>query len=133
LTYDIWSSPVLRRQGGLLELGWACAPAVFGEVRRLVFEELRRLAVDIHPDEVEIAKEGMVRGLAIEAEMPAARCALDVAELLDRGRRFDPEQVREEITAVTVEAVRDLSSRLLRSDQMAAAVFGPSGLEARVA
>jgi predicted Zn-dependent peptidase len=133
LTYDIWSSPSLRRQGGLLEVGWACAPAVFSEVWRLVAEELRRVAVDVHADEVEIAKEGIMRGLAIEAELPATRCALDVAEVLDRSRRFDPELVRQEISAVTIDGVRDLAARLLRPERMAVAICGPQGLEARVA
>jgi predicted Zn-dependent peptidase len=133
LTYDIWSSPVLRRQGGLLEVGWACAPTVFEEVWRVIAEELRRLAVDVQADEVEIAKEGITRGLAIDSELPAARCALEVAEKLDRQRRFDPELVRQEVLAVTVAEVRDLASRLLRIDHMAAAVCGPAGLEARVA
>ena len=133
LTYDIWSAPALRRLGGMLEIGWACTPDVFSDVRRLVAEELGRCRTDIGVDEVEVAKEGMTRGLLADAEVPAARCAMDVAELLDRGRRFDPEVAADEISAVTVRQVKALAERVLRPERMAAAVCGPEGLEARVA
>ena len=133
LTYDIWSSPVFRRGGGLLEVGWACTPAVFRDVWLLVEEEMRRLAVDLVADEVEVAREGILRGLAMDSELPAVRCAMDVAEVLDRGRRFDPARTLEAIHGVTTDQVRELAGELLRSERMAAAVCGPNGLSAQVA
>jgi predicted Zn-dependent peptidase len=133
LTYDIWSSAALRRSGGLLEVGWACSPSVYGEVWLLVEEELRRIAVDLVDDEVEVALEGMVRGVEMDAELPAARCAMDVSEVLDRGRRFDPDRTREEILTVKPPQIRELAARLLRPEKMATAVCGPDGLAARVA
>jgi predicted Zn-dependent peptidase len=133
LTYDIWSAPALRRLGGMLEIGWACTPEVYPDVRHLVFEELERCRIDIESDEVEVAKEGVLRGLVADAEVPAARCAMDVAEVLDRGRRFDPEAVAAEFSAVTVNDVRALADTLLRLERMAAAVCGPEGLEIQVA
>jgi predicted Zn-dependent peptidase len=133
LTYDIWSAPALRRLGGMLEIGWACTPEVYPEVRKLVFEELARCRTDIEADEVEVAKEGILRGLAADAELPLARCAMDVAERLERGRRFDPEVVAGEVSAVTAGDVRALADDLLRLDKMATAVCGPEGLEIQVA
>lgn len=133
LTYDIWTGPALRRVGGLLEVGWACSPAVSGDVWRIVEEELRRIAVDLVDEEVEVTKEGMVRGLTMDAELPAARCSMDVSELLDRRRRFDPERSRDEILAVTTARVRELAAETLRPERMAAAVCGPEGLSVRVA
>jgi predicted Zn-dependent peptidase len=133
LTYDIWSSPMLRRGGGLLEVGWACAPSVFSDVWRLVEEEMRRLAVDLDPDEVEVAKEGIERGLAMDSEVPAARCAMDVSEVLEKGRRFDPEVTLDAVRGVTTDRVRELAARMLRRDRMASAVCGPNGLSAQVA
>jgi predicted Zn-dependent peptidase len=133
LTYDIWSSPMLRRGGGLLEVGWACAPSVFSEVWRLVEEEMRRLAVDLEPDEVEVAKEGIGRGLAMDSEVPAARCAMDVSEVLEKGRRFDPEVTLDAVRGVTTDRVRELAAGMLRRDRMASAVCGPNGLSAQVA
>jgi predicted Zn-dependent peptidase len=133
LTYDIWSAPALRRLGGMLEIGWACTPDVYPDVRKLVFEELARCRVDIGVDEIEVAKEGILRGLAADAELPAARCAMDVAEVLERGRRFDPEIVAAEISAVAVNDVRALADGLLGPERMAAAVCAPEGLEIQVA
>ncbi len=133
LTYDIWSSSALRRSGGLLEVGWACSPAVFRDVWLLVEEELRRIAVDLVDDEVEVALEGIVRGLDMDAEMPAARCAMDVSEVIDRGRRFDLERTRREILDVTPDHIRELAAGMLRPERMATAVCGPDGLAAQVA
>jgi predicted Zn-dependent peptidase len=133
LTYDIWSSPMLRRAGGLLEIGWACAPAVLPDVWALVSEELRRIAVDLVDDEVEVAKEGLSRGLTMEVELPASYCTMDVAEVLDRGRRFDPDIAREEIEGVMPDQVRRMAAELLRPDRMATAVCGPDGVSVQVA
>jgi len=129
LTYDIWSGLALRQPGGLLEIGWGCSPEVNHQVWRLVLDEVERLSSDLNADEVEVAKEGMLRGLLMDSDQPMARCAMDVAELLDRGRRFDLDVVREELEAVTLEGVRALAESILRPDRMAAALCGPEGTE----
>ena len=133
LTYDIWSGPVLRHLGGLLEVGWACAPQAFPDARRLVLEELGRIARDLDEEEVAAAKEGLLRGLQMDVESPGGLCALDVGEMLDHGRRFDPAASRREYEAVSVEAVRALAAEILRPDHMASAVCGPEGIATRVA
>jgi predicted Zn-dependent peptidase len=133
LTYDIWSGPVLWRLGGFLEIGWACAPQAFGDSWTLVLEELVRISRDLVADEVEVAKEGILRGLRLDMESPAARCALDVGEVLERRRRFDPEVACRELQAVTLDDVRRLASEILRPDRRASAICGPEGAATRVA
>jgi predicted Zn-dependent peptidase len=133
LTYDIWSGLALRSCGGLLEVGWACSPEVYAETRRLVNEELDRLPSSITDEEVEVAREAHVRALIIDSDNPSALCALDVAELLERGRRFDLEQAIDEVSAVTTTAVRELATSLLGPQKMAMAVCGPRGLAKQVA
>ena len=129
LTYDIWSGLALRRPGGLLEIGWACAPEVNHKVWELVLEEVKRLPLDLNIDEVEISQEGLLRGLLMDSDLPMARCAMDVAEVLERGRRFDLGTVRAELEAVTIDGVRELAESILRPDRMAAALCGPEGAE----
>jgi predicted Zn-dependent peptidase len=133
LTYDIWSSPVMRRQGGLLEVGWACAPPAFADAWRLVNEELARLALDLTEVEVEAAKEGLLRGLKMDMESPSGWCSLDVGEYLERGRRFEPESACRELAAITVDDVRKLAAEILRPEHRASAVCGPEGAAIRVA
>ncbi len=133
LTYDIWSGPVLRHLGGLLEVGWACAPAAFPDSLKLVREELGLLASNLRPDEVAAAKEGLLRGFEMDMESPGGRCALDVGEVLERGRRFDPEAARTELLAVTIDDVRKMADEVLCLDRMASAVCGPEGVAIRVA
>lgn len=129
LTYDIWSGLALRDPGGLLEIGWACAPEVNDEVWSLVLDEVERLPRDLADSEVEVALEGLRRGLLMDSDLPMARCAMDVSEILDRGRRFDLETVRAELEAVTIESVRELAESILAPDRMAAALCGPEGCE----
>jgi predicted Zn-dependent peptidase len=129
LTYDIWSGLALRRPGGLLEIGWACAPTVNHQVWELVLTEIEQLVRNIRQHEVENAREGLVRGLLMDSDLPAARCAMDVAEMMDRGRRFDLPTVRAELDSVTGDEVRSLARSILRPDRMAAALCGPEGVE----
>jgi len=133
LTYDIWAGPVLRRLGGLLEVGWACAPPAFADAWRLVDEELRRVANDLGEDEVEVAKEGLLRGLEMDMESPGGICSHDVGEVLERGRRFDPATTRREYEKLTVEEVRELAAEIIRPEHMASAICGPEGAATRVA
>ena len=127
LTYDIWSGLALRRPGGLLEIGWACAPEVNEKVWKMVLDEVVRLPRDLGLQEVEVAQEGLLRGLLMDSDLPMARCGMDVAEVLDRGRRFDLDTVRAELDAVTIDHVRELAESILRPDRMAAALCGPEG------
>jgi len=128
LTYDISSGLVLRRPGGLLEVAWACSPEVFAEVWRLVLEELRRLPVSLTEDEVDVAREGLVRGLVMDQDDPGARCSMEVGEFLDRGRLFDHGAVERELAGVSLTAVREMAGWMLAVDRMASAVCGPEGL-----
>jgi predicted Zn-dependent peptidase len=129
LTYDIWSGLALRDPGGLLEIGWACAPEVNDEVWSLVLDEVERLPRDLADDEVSVALEGLRRGLLMDSDLPMARCAMDVGEVLDRGRRFNLDHVRAELDAVTIDGVRELAENILVPDRMAAALCGPEGCE----
>jgi predicted Zn-dependent peptidase len=133
LTYDIWSGPVLWRLGGFLEVGWACAPQAFTDSWRIVLDELVRFRKDLSEEEVEVAKEGLLRGLRMDLESPAARCSLDVGEVLERGRRFDPEVSCSELQAVSRDDVLRLADEILRPDRRASAICGPEGAATRVA
>lgn len=133
LTYDISSGLVLRHAGGLLEVGWTCAPGAFAAAWQLLATELADLASGVVDDEVAVAREALVRGLEMDVEDPSARAALEVGELLDRGRRFDPERAAAELARVTAGEVCELARGILRPAVMAAAVCGPKGVLERVA
>jgi predicted Zn-dependent peptidase len=133
LTYDIWSALALRRLGGMLEVGWASAPEIVHEVWRLVLDEVRRLTEGVSAHEVEVAKESAARGLIMDTESAAGMCAMDVGEVLDRGRRFDLDAALAEIESVRPSEVTAVASRVLRFEDMASALCGPEGAAQRVA
>ncbi|MCK5378938.1 MAG: insulinase family protein [Acidobacteria bacterium] len=127
LTYDVWSDILLRSVGGMLEVGWACSPDRFSTAWAIVEEEIFRLPSDISDREVEVAVQGMVRGLQMEAETAAGTASLDVAEVLERGRRFDIDSVVKEICSITPEQVREVARMILKPEIMASAICGPEG------
>jgi predicted Zn-dependent peptidase len=133
LTYDIWSAPVLRHLGGLLEVGWACAPEAFPESRALVLAELEEIHRSLRQDEIDVAREGLLRGLRMDIESSAGWCSMDVGEVLERQRRFDPARACQEIKDVSINDVLDLAGEILRPENMASAVCGPEGLAIQVA
>lgn len=133
LTYDVFSGLVLRRPGGLVEIGWTCGGEVFAQVHTIVLEELYRVGRDLGPEELAVAVEAMTRGLVMDAEDPAARCAMEASELLDRDRPFELGVVVEELEAVDVETLRELAARTFRPENMAQAVCGPEAVLERVA
>jgi predicted Zn-dependent peptidase len=127
LTYDIWSDTVLCSVGGLLEVGWACSPDRSETAWSMVEEEILRLPTDISDREVEVAVQGMVRGLQMEAETAAGMASLDVAEVLERGHRFNIDSVVKEIQSITPDTVREVARMILKPETMASAVCGPEG------
>ncbi len=133
LVYDIWSDLVIRHAGGLLEVGWACSPEVYPTVRRLVSAELAEVVPSVAAEEVETAREGLIRSLRLDAESPGALCSLEVSEMLDHGRRFDLGRSVAELAGVGLEEVRRMASEILRPGSAASAVCGPEGLAEQVA
>lgn len=133
LTYDVWSGVVLRRTAGMLEVGWACGPDAVGDAWRAAGEELAGLAASIGDDEVAVAREGLVRGLEMDAESTAGWAGLDAGEVLERGRRFDLDTAVPELESVTTGDVRALAEEVVRLDRMAVATCGPPGAARRVA
>jgi len=133
LTYDIFSGLVLRRPGGLVEIGWACSAAVFTRVQDAVWEELEALPRDLSPRELAVAVESMKRGLILDAEDSAARCAMEASEILERGRPFELETATTELESLGVEALRELAGRTFRRESVARAVCGPETVLDQVA
>ncbi len=133
LTYDISSGLVLRSAGGLLEVAWTSAPESFPTTWQLIRGELAGLAAGVCDDEVAVAREALVRGLEMDIEDCAARCAMELAEVVERGRLFDPARAADEVVAVSAAEVAALARGLLRPETMATAVCGPKGVLERVA
>jgi len=133
LTYDVFSGLVLRRPGGLVEVGWASSAGLFARVQEVVLEELEALPGNLSAREVAVAVEAMRRGLTMDAEDPVARCAMEASELLERGRPFELEAVAAELEAVGVETLRELAGRVFSRAGMARAVCGPEAVLEHVA
>ena len=133
LAYDIGAGVVAYRGAGLLEIAWGCDPSCLGAVHGAVHEEIRRLVAGVDGEEVEVAVEGLWRGMVLDAEDVTGRAALEGAWLIERGEPFSLERAGEELRAVTASSVRRLARRVLDPGKAALAVVGPEGCAVRVA
>lgn len=122
LCYDIWTASVLRSSAGLLEIGWASSSKHADRCWELVLAEVENLGESLSHIEVETAVQGMKRSLLMDAETPQGRAALDIGEILDRGRRFSLKRVLEELDAITREDLSRVAAQYLRPELMASAV-----------
>ncbi len=127
LAYDVSSGLILHRGAGLLEIAWACTPERLRAVEAAVRQEVDRLPGTLLAEEVEVAVEGLVRGLVLDAEEVGGRAALEAAWLLERGRGFDLEEAVAELRAVRRDQVAGLAEEVLRLHGAAVAVCGPEG------
>lgn len=126
LVYEVESALDANSLAGVLEVVFSAplrhAAAAWGAVLK-VLEEVGRGRVSDR--EVELAKESIGSAIVLGTEGPEALMEAHAAEMLGRGRRFDAEQLRRELAAVTPERVRELARQLVRLEALAGAVCGP--------
>ncbi|MFH1176812.1 MAG: pitrilysin family protein [Acidobacteriota bacterium] len=128
LVYDVGASVYSTSRAGVLEITFSCPlrhAAICWDAVLRVLEEVARGGITDR--EVELAREALLSGLLLGTEGTYALMDAHAGEHLARGRRFDAEQVRGELRAITPERVRALASDLVVLDQLAGAVCGPHG------
>ncbi len=127
LVYDVGSSVYTTAVTGVLEVTFSAparqAEACWDAVLRVLGEVA---GGRISADEVALAQRALAAGVVLGSEGSEALMEAHAGEFLARGRRFDAAAVRRELEQVTVERVRDLATRVVRLDEIAGAVCGPS-------
>jgi predicted Zn-dependent peptidase len=125
LVYDISSGLLLRSEAGRLEVAWSCSPDHLERTRREVIDQLTALTESVGPEEVAIARDGMLRSLEMDFDDPTGRCELEAGEVLQTGRVLDLERRCRELERVDAAELRRLAQRLLAGAPMAEAWCGP--------
>lgn len=126
LVYEVDTSTYAASVAGVLEVTFSAPVAKSGACWATVLRVLEEVGEGRIADrEVALAREALSAGVVLGAEGSDALLEAHVGELLAHGRRFDATRLREEIAAVTPEAVRELARRLVRLESMAGAACGP--------
>ena len=125
LAYSVYSYRVAFDDAGALAVYAGCTPARVGEVRRLISEELDRLAADgIAERELDVAKGHLKGEMALSLEDSAARMSRVGRSLLVHGEILEVDSLAARIDDVTLDDVARVAADVLSRPRVVAAV-GP--------
>ncbi len=130
LVYSIGTFSVLYRDAGAFAVYAGTSPERAREVLEVSLRELDRLRQEPVPqEELGRAKEALKASLMLSLESTASRMFFLSRAELYHGRRITPDEVLQELEAVTAERVQALAQGLL-TDRPALAAVGPGDAEA---
>ncbi len=130
LVYSVGTFTVMYRDAGAFAVYAGTSPERAREVLEVSLRELDRLRQEPVPEEeLRRAKESLKASLMLSLEGTASRMFFLSRAELYFGRRVTPDEVLEELEAVTSDRVQQLARRLLR-DRPALAAVGPADAEA---
>jgi len=130
LVYSIGTFTVLYRDAGAFAVYAGTSPERAREVLEVSLRELDRLRQEPVPEEeLSRARESLKASLMLSLESTASRMFFLSRAELYFGRRISPDEVLQELEAVTSDRVQALAQRLLR-DRPALAAVGPADAEA---
>jgi predicted Zn-dependent peptidase len=126
LCYSVYAFHWGFSDTGIFGVHAATGQSDIAELVPVIIEELRRTGENILQEELDRARAQYRAGLIMSAESPASRASQIARQLLLFGRPIAKEELMERLSALTVERLTDLSSRLFSTKPTLTAV-GPVG------
>src|SRR3990170_3351963 len=126
LAYAVGSSVSRHNDTGALVISAGVSPEKLQEAARVILEEVFKLTEEAVPEEEMVKARDYTVGtfrLSLETTMALAHRAGE--NLLTTGEIEPVEEVVAKLEAVTAEDVRRVAQRIIRRDNLAAAVVGP--------
>ena len=126
LCYSVYAFHWGFSDTGIFGVHAATGQADIAELVPVIVRELQKAGEGIGQEELDRARAQYRAGLIMSGESPASRASQIARQLLLFGRPIPKEELMERLSALTVERLRDLSSRLFSTKPTLAAV-GPVG------
>ena len=126
LCYSVYAFHWGFSDTGIFGVHSATGQTDIAELVPLIVNELQRAGESISQEELNRARAQYRAGLIMSAESASSRASQIARQLLLFGRPIGKEELMERLSALTVERLTDLSSRLFSSTPTIAAV-GPIG------
>ena len=126
LAYAIDAFAESYQETGLIGVYAGCAAKDAHALAKVVADQIRALAGDVGPSELDRAKAQLKASLFMARESLAARAEQAAAQLLVFGRLLSPQEIAAAIDAVTEVHVRAAGARMLAPRLAAPAVLGPA-------
>ena len=126
LCYSVYAFHWGFSDTGIFGVHAATGQSDIAELVPVIIDELQKAGENILQEELDRARAQYRAGLIMSAESPASRASQIARQLLLFGRPIAKEELMERLSALTIERLTDLSSRLFSTKPTLTAV-GPVG------
>lgn len=126
LCYSVYAFHWGFSDTGIFGIHAATGQSDIAELVPVIISELQKAGDEILQEELDRARAQYRAGLIMSAESPASRASQIARQMLLFGRPISKDELMERLSALTVERLRDLSSRLFSTKPTVTAV-GPVG------
>jgi predicted Zn-dependent peptidase len=126
LCYSVYAFHWGFSDTGIFGIHAATGQSDIAELVPVIISELQKSGDEILQEELDRARAQYRAGLIMSAESPASRASQIARQMLLFGRPIGKDELMERLSALTVERLRDLSSRLFSTKPTVTAV-GPVG------
>ena len=126
LCYSVYAFHWGFSDTGIFGVHAATGQSDIAELVPVIIDELQKAGENILQEELDRARAQYRAGLIMSAESPASRASQIARQLLLFGRPIAKEELMERLSALTVERLTDLSSRMFSTKPTLTAV-GPVG------
>jgi predicted Zn-dependent peptidase len=126
LCYSVYAFHWGFSDTGVFGIHAATGQSDIAELVPVIISELQKSGDEILQEELDRARAQYRAGLIMSAESPASRASQIARQMLLFGRPIGKDELMERLSALTIERLRDLSSRLFSTKPTVTAV-GPVG------
>jgi predicted Zn-dependent peptidase len=125
LVYTVFSSVTPFQDCGYLNIYAATSTDQMGETIDAIMEELRRIKAEpVTEDELRRNKDQLKASLMLSLESTSSRMSALAQQEMTFGRFISPDEVIEQVEAVTAEDVGRLANEIFREEAIAATALG---------
>ena len=125
LCYSIYAFHQGYSDTGLFGIHAATEENDLNELMPVMLEELKKAGDGISQEELDRARAQISAGLLMSLESPASRAGQIARQILLFGRPISNDELMDRLNALTIERLRDLSSRLFTENMPTIAAIGP--------
>ena len=125
LAYSVGAGGSTFSDAGVFSIYAGASPEHIDEVVDLSLEELRRVVNESVPEEeLKLAKDQAISSILLGLESSSARASALARQEIIHGRRISPEEIIQQIEAVTPDALQSVAHKYFTSDSLALGALG---------
>jgi predicted Zn-dependent peptidase len=125
LVYSVGAGGNTFSDIGVFTIYAGTSPEHLDEVLDLALEEVRRVITEsISPEELKLAKDQAISSILLGLESSSGRVSALARQEIIHGRRISPEEIVQNIEAVSVEDLQQVARKFFTNDSLALGALG---------